>query len=93
MISIEKASSNYLNFVFHYDGRSVFFNLIDGKAKWGILNSKGEEVLPANYSNIVKNDGDCILPEIYIGDCSNDANECKRGYANIKGEIIWQPTQ
>ena len=79
--------------VFYHDGWIAYFNLIDGKAKWGILNSKGEEVLPANYSNIVKNDGDCILPEIYIGDCSNDANECKRGYTNLSGEIIWQPTQ
>ena len=79
--------------VFYHDGWIAFFNRIDGKTKWGILNIRGEEVLPAEYSNIVKNDGDCILPEIYTGDCSNDVDECKRGYANLRREIIWQPTQ
>ena len=79
--------------VFYQDGWIAYFNRIDGKAKWGIINSKGEEILPAMYSNIVKNDGDCILPEIYLGDCSNDVNDCKRGYVNLRGEIIWQPTQ
>ncbi len=79
--------------VFYQDGWIAYFNFFEGKAKWGIINSKGEEILPAIFSNVVKNDGDCIFPEIYLGDCSNDVNECKRGYANLRGEIIWQPTQ
>jgi len=78
--------------VFYSDGWIAFFNRIDDQAKWGILNINGKEILPAMYSNIVKNDGDCILPEIYVGDCQNDVNNCKRGYANLRGEIIWQPT-
>jgi hypothetical protein len=79
--------------VFYQDGWIAYFNFIEGKAKWGILDSKGKEILPAKYSNVVKNDGDCILPEIYLGDCPNNINDCKRGYANLRGEIIWQPTQ
>jgi hypothetical protein len=79
--------------VYFYNGWICFFNKIDDQARWGVLNSKGKEIIPPIYSRTLLNDGDCPLIEVYQGDCSNDINDCALGYVNLQGKVIWTPTQ
>jgi hypothetical protein len=77
--------------VYYGYGWISFFNQIDGVAKWGVLDRNGNEIVPANYLKTLRNDGDCSMVELYEGDCENDVDKCSLGYANTKGEIIWEP--
>lgn len=80
--------------IYYYDGWIGYSVLTDTGTKWGILNRKGEIVVDAQYYSVVKNDGDCILPEIYVGDeNTTSTNTCKKGYVNLRGEVVWEPTR
>lgn len=77
--------------VYFSDGWICFYNRIGEEVKWGALDDKGNEIVPPLYSRTLRNDGDCGMIELYMGDCDNDINNCSLGYANRKGEIIWEP--
>ena len=82
--------------ILYHDGWISFHQIGDSNTRlYGIINRQGEIVFKPQFSRVIKNDGNCILPEVYL--CGKESNKninlCKRGYVNLKGDIIWKPTK
>jgi hypothetical protein len=79
--------------VYFNKGWIAFYNIINGQPLWGIINLKGEVIFDAQFFMVIENDGDCPLPEIYTGNCINSLGDCSKGYVNLNGKVIWNPTK